>query len=105
MTSMISRLAPGPAQPEIAWVAREMRKLYQNNKPKPLKVGQWHLPYVETEDSNHPLFVGEDEPAIGSLVAHLESGGGAAAAVGKGEDRGEKRRAALARRRRRGARG
>jgi acyl carrier protein len=44
-------------------------------------------------------------PTIRSLVAHLESDGGAAAAVDQGEDRGAKRKAALARRRRRSARG
>ena len=45
------------AQPEIAWVAREMRKLYDENKPVPMGSGDWHLPYVETKDKDSPLFV------------------------------------------------
>lgn len=51
------------AQPEIAWVAREMRKLYDSNEPAILEPGGWHLPYVELEDDEHPLFVSlEDAP-------------------------------------------
>ena len=45
------------AQPEIAWVAREMRKLYENNQPTALQEGQWHLPYVELFDHTSPLYV------------------------------------------------
>ena len=45
------------AQPEIAWVAREMRKLYDANQPKEIAVGDWHLPYVERENTSHPLYV------------------------------------------------
>lgn len=49
------------AQPEIAWVAYEMQKLYAEHTPKPLDVGQWHLPYVNTEDPGHDLYVSPDE--------------------------------------------
>ncbi len=45
------------AQPEIAWVAREMRKLYESNEPKKMSVGDWHLPYVELENKNDPLYL------------------------------------------------
>lgn len=49
------------AQPEIAWVAREMRKLYDANEPDKLTVGEWHLPYVELVDKDHPLYVDTEE--------------------------------------------
>lgn len=47
---------PG-AQPEIAWVAREMRKLHDASEPEKLEVGEWHLPYVELYDKSNPLYV------------------------------------------------
>ncbi len=45
------------AQPEIAWVAREMRKAFDESTPTILAPGEWHLPYVELEDESHPLYV------------------------------------------------
>ncbi|KKL04380.1 hypothetical protein LCGC14_2616640 [marine sediment metagenome] len=53
---------PG-AQPEIAWVAREMRKLYKENKPNKLDIGEWHTPYVETTlgSGRDHLFVSPEE--------------------------------------------
>ncbi len=45
------------AQPEIAWVAYEMQKLYKENKPVTMHRGGWHLPYVELSDTGNPLFV------------------------------------------------
>ena len=45
------------AQPEIAWVAGEMHELYTSRVPKELKLGEWHLPYVELEDKHSPLYV------------------------------------------------
>lgn len=54
------------AQPEIAWVAREMRKLYDSHEPEPLDVGQWHLPYVNHKDPDDPLYVNPREPEIAS---------------------------------------
>jgi hypothetical protein len=45
------------AQPEIAWVAREMRKLYEENRPAQLRPGEWHLPYVELWDKESPLYI------------------------------------------------
>ena len=57
---------PGPAQPEIAWIAREMNKLYKRNIPQVLGAGQWHLPYVELENKRHPLYVDVNEPEIAS---------------------------------------
>jgi thymidylate synthase ThyX len=57
------------AQPEIAWVAREMRKLYREHEPQELAVGQWHLPYVDSigdikDGQINPLWVNPREPEI-----------------------------------------
>lgn len=49
------------AQPEIAWVAREMRALYESNVPALCRKGAWHLPLVELEDAQHPLYVSPSE--------------------------------------------
>ena len=38
------------AQPEIAWVAREMRRVQNESVPKQLLVGEWHLPLLDDED-------------------------------------------------------
>lgn len=39
------------AQPEIAWVARDMRKKYLDGPmPQRLGVGEWHLPLIFDED-------------------------------------------------------
>lgn len=38
------------AQPEIAELAREIKKAMAASTPKPIWWGQWHLPYVSTED-------------------------------------------------------
>jgi len=54
---------PGPAQPEIAWVASAMRTLYNHSKPAQLRFGQWHLPLVELEDESSELYVPPDELA------------------------------------------
>ena len=35
------------AQPEIAWVARDMHEKYLASKPRQLEVGQWHLPLLD----------------------------------------------------------
>lgn len=35
------------AQPEIHELARLMWELYKNNKPRYLKKGEWHLPYID----------------------------------------------------------
>lgn len=45
------------AQPEIAWVAREMRKLHDSNEPEKLALGEWHLPYIELRDDRSPLYI------------------------------------------------
>lgn len=49
------------AQPEIAWVAYEMQKLYNESDPIQLDVGEWHTPYVITEYPEHPLYVSPNE--------------------------------------------
>lgn len=65
------------AQPEIAWVAREMKKLYADNEPTELRPGEWHLPYVEIKDSSHPLYVEPYEDARiwpdGSYLAKIST--------------------------------
>lgn len=38
------------AQPEIEVPARLMKELYESNKPKPLKLGEWHTPYISEEE-------------------------------------------------------
>lgn len=45
------------AQPEIAWVAREMSRLRDESEPEELSPGQWHLPYIELENRDNNLFV------------------------------------------------
>ncbi|MCF6205378.1 MAG: hypothetical protein L3J47_00595 [Sulfurovum sp.] len=45
------------AQPEIAWVAREMRKAQEKSEPESLRLGEWHLPYIELENTNSPLYL------------------------------------------------
>jgi thymidylate synthase ThyX len=52
------------AQPEIAWVAYEMRRLYEENTPDKLDAGMWHLPYVNYKDHDNPLYVNPQEPEI-----------------------------------------
>lgn len=42
------------AQPEIAWVAREMHGLYVASAPKRLLPGQWHMPLIREEDAALP---------------------------------------------------
>lgn len=55
------------AQPEIQWVAKEMLKLYESSTPAQLKAGEWHTPYVEIDDSSHPLYVTPEEAEEGSM--------------------------------------
>lgn len=38
------------AQPEIAWIARDMKKKYEASTPQALEYGQWHMPLVEPYD-------------------------------------------------------
>lgn len=38
------------AQPEIRAAANAMFEAYSYSEPRPLEVGQWHLPYVRAED-------------------------------------------------------
>ena len=54
------------AQPEIAWVARQMRRLHDENEPEKLKPHEWHLPYVELREPAHDLYV---ERPVGMEIA------------------------------------
>lgn len=38
------------AQPEIAWVAKDMYEKIKASEPTRLSVGEWHLPYIQSED-------------------------------------------------------
>lgn len=38
------------AQPEIAWVAHEMKNQYKSNSPIFCAAGEWHLPLIDAED-------------------------------------------------------
>lgn len=39
------------AQPEIAWVARDMWKKFNEQKPMPRQAGAWHLPLISLEEA------------------------------------------------------
>lgn len=39
------------AQPEIAELAKQMWEAYSSNKPELLKEGEWHLPFIDAQDS------------------------------------------------------
>ncbi len=41
------------AQPEIRDLAKEMRRQYESNVPTPLNVGEWHLPYITSEERDN----------------------------------------------------
>lgn len=38
------------AQPELAWVAKDMHEKFDDSRPLVLQAGQWHLPYIFEED-------------------------------------------------------
>lgn len=38
------------AQPEIGWIAKEMKRIYESSTPATLYAGEWHLPYVREQD-------------------------------------------------------
>lgn len=38
------------AQPELAWVAKDMREKFESHTVLELEAGQWHLPYITLED-------------------------------------------------------
>lgn len=38
------------AQPEIREAARAMRHAYEHSSPQRLKLGEWHLPYITSDD-------------------------------------------------------
>ena len=38
------------AQPELAWVAKDMRGKFEDSKPKELKPGEWHIPYMRADE-------------------------------------------------------
>jgi len=42
------------AQPEIKRLADQMRDLYFDSRPRKLKIGQWHLPYIKDEERFAP---------------------------------------------------
>ena len=49
------------AQPEIAWVASQMKELAKASTPVYMPVGAWHLPLVEQVDKNSPLYISHEE--------------------------------------------
>lgn len=38
------------AQPEIAWVARDMRRIHMESNPQVLRTHNWHLPFIDDKD-------------------------------------------------------
>jgi len=63
---------PGDAQPEIAWVAGRMNELYGEHKPRLLKAGQLHLPFLELENQSSELYVSPRE--LAELSSYPEAG-------------------------------
>lgn len=60
------------AQPEIAWVARDMHAKYLASKPRPLEVGQWHLPLLDgtpytDEDWSGLYAIERNDPAASAI--------------------------------------
>lgn len=43
------------AQPEIRELAFHMLRDYYNNIPRPIRSGEWHMPYIREEDEALPL--------------------------------------------------
>lgn len=43
------------AQPEFRELAIAMRTAYQNSVPQYLEVGEWHIPFISSEEQNLPL--------------------------------------------------
>lgn len=43
------------AQPEFQNLAWKMADLYYNERPRSLKPGEWHLPYIREEDFGNPI--------------------------------------------------
>lgn len=58
------------AQPEIHHLAILIQEARRNSIPKPLKVGQWHLPYVTEEERNDPFYA---IPANKHMLAKISS--------------------------------
>lgn len=59
---------PGPAQPEFAVLARQIREAMEASTPKKLKAGEWHLPLVETEDRTSKMYISASELDVFSSV-------------------------------------
>lgn len=57
---------PGQAQPEFATLASMMRAKYVHSEPNILAAGEWHTPYVNTEDLYDPTFVSRFNPVVAS---------------------------------------
>ncbi len=43
------------AQPEFQHIASKMKYLYDLGIPRPLSYNEWHIPYIQTNESNLPL--------------------------------------------------
>ncbi len=64
------------AQPELAYIAKEMQKQYQENTPKKLDEGQWHLPLVlPWEELYYPLVLKEISAGRCARVSYLTHDG------------------------------
>jgi thymidylate synthase ThyX len=57
------------AQPEFQYIAREMQRQYDVNTPMIVQPGHWHLPYVEREDKESPLYVEVDNPETLRMIS------------------------------------
>jgi len=48
---------PGPAQPELAWLGREIRRVLAASTPRTVAAGEWHLPLVELHDETSAWYI------------------------------------------------
>jgi hypothetical protein len=57
------------AQPEIGWVAKEMKRQYEEHKPEFLHYGQWHMPLILPEEYKEAFDKGEPYPDFQKVSA------------------------------------
>jgi hypothetical protein len=65
------------AQPEIGWVAKEMKRQYDAHVPRVLKAGEWHLPLVDLDCDDPDNFYDLKEVSAGrcARVSYLTHDG------------------------------
>lgn len=56
------------AQPEIRWLARDMKQKYDRNRPKQIHNGGWHLPFIKWEDQEEALMLCEQQDTTENML-------------------------------------